>query len=227
MNGVGGESFFYINQEIDHGVVEALRDDMAPWLETHAPITAEHQQRMDSDPLTPRFTIVFDREGYSPDLFEELQQRRIAVLSYHRYPGEDWRAEEFQTQTVTLANGEVVQMNLAERGTRLPHGLWIREVRKRTVRGEQISLISTHGRLETRALAAALFARRAQENYFRYMRQHYALDRLVEVGSEEISDTEVTVNPVWQKLNREVRKQHEALKKPRAQFAAASLTEPV
>jgi len=169
--------------------------------------------------------VIFDREGYSPDLFEALQKRRIAVLSYHRYPGEDWEAREFYSQEVTLANGETVQMSLAERGTRLPKGLWMREVRKLTASGGQISLVSTHGRLEAGVLAAALFARWAQENFFRYMRQHYALDRLVEFGDEAISDTEVAVNPAWQALNREVRKQHEALKKARAQFAAASLTE--
>jgi len=132
---------------------------MVPWLEENAPIAPEHQQRMNRDRLTPRLTMVFDREGYSPELFEELQQRRIAVLSYHRYPGEDWGASEFQTQTVTLANGETTQMNLAERGTRLPKGLWIREVRKLTATGEQISLISTHGRLETGALAAERLSR--------------------------------------------------------------------
>jgi hypothetical protein len=100
-------------------------------------------------------------------------------------------------------------------------------VRKLTDSGKQISLVSTHGRLEAGALAAALFARWAQENYFRYMRQNYALDRLAEFGEEDISDTEVAVNPAWQVLNREVRKQHELLKKTRAQFAAASFTEPV
>jgi len=227
INALDGQPFFYVNQEIDHGLVQALGKDIVPWLETHAPISPEHQQRMENDTLTPRFTVVFDREGYSPDLFEALQARRIAVLSYHRYPGEDWEAREFQSQEVTLSNGERVQMNLAERGTRLPKGLWIREVRKLTASGEQISLVSTHGRLEAGALAAALFARWAQENFFRYMRQNYALDRLVEYGDEDISDTEVAVNTAWQTLNREVRKQHEALKKARAQFAAASLTEPV
>ena len=171
--------------------------------------------------------MVFDREGYSPDLFEALQKRRIAVLSYHRYPGENWEAREFEPKVVTLANGESVQMNLAERGTQLPKGLWIREVRKLTAGGEQISLVSTHGGLEAEALAAALFARWSQENFFRYMRQNYALDRLVEFGAEDISDTEVTVNPAWQVLNRDVRKQHEELQKARAQFAAASLTDPV
>jgi len=225
INALDGQPFFYINQEIDHGLVQALGEEIVPWLETHAPVSPEHQQRMDQDPLTPRFTVIFDREGYSPDLFEALQKRRIAVLSYHRYPGEDWEAREFYSQEVTLANGETVQMSLAERGTRLPKGLWMREVRKLTASGGQISLVSTHGRLEAGVLAAALFARWAQENFFRYMRQHYALDRLVEFGDEAISDTEVAVNPAWQALNREVRKQHEALKKARAQFAAASLTE--
>jgi len=225
INALDGQPFFYINQEIDHGLVQALGEEIVPWLETHAPIRPEHQQRMDQDALVPRFTVVFDREGYSPNLFEALQERRIAVLSYHRYPDEDWKASEFHSQEVTLANGETVEMSLAERGTRLPKGLWIREVRKLTASGAQISLVSTHGRLEAGALAAALFARWSQENFFRYMRQNYALDRLVEYGDEDISDTEVTVNPAWQTLNREVRKQHEALKKARAQFAAASLTE--
>jgi hypothetical protein len=227
INAFDGQPFFYVNQEIDHGLVQALANDIVPWLEEHAPISPEHQQRMDHDALTPRFTIVFDREGYSPDLFEALQKRRIAVLSYHRYPGDDWEAREFQSQSVTLPNGESVQMKLAERGTRLPKGLWIREVRKLTISGEQISLVSTHGRLEAGALAVSLFARWSQENFFRYMRQNYALDRLVEIGAEDISDTEVAVNPAWQVLNREVRKQHEALKRARAQFAATNLTEPV
>ena len=227
INALDGQPFFYVNQEIDHGLVQALENDIVPWLETHAPISPEHQQRMDHDALMPRFTVVFDREGYSPDLFEALQKRRIAVLSYHRYPGENWEAREFEPKVVTLANGESVQMNLAERGTQLPQGLWIREVRKLTAGGEQISLVSTHGGLEAEALAAALFARWSQENFFRYMRQNYALDRLVEFGAEDISDTEVTVNPAWQVLNRDVRKQHEELQKARAQFAAASLTDPV
>lgn len=227
INALDGQPFFYINQEIDHGLVQVLRDQIVPWLEAHEPISPEHRARMEQDPLIPRFTIVFDREAYSPDLFEELEARGIAVLSYHRYPGEDWAAAEFEQQTVTLANGETVEMRLAERGTRLGKGLWIREVRKLTASGEQISLVSTHRRLETGRLAAALFARWSQENFFRYMRQHYALDRIVEYGAEEISDTEFAVNPAWQKLNGEVRKQHQALQKERAQFAAASLTEPV
>jgi hypothetical protein len=227
VNAIDGQPFFYINKEIDHGLVQALREDVIPWVEANAPISAEHQRKMDADPLQPRFTVVFDREGYSPDLFEELQQRRIAVLSYHRYPRGDWEAQEFQEQTVELVNGERVKMKLAERETKLPKGLAIREVRKWSESGEQIAIVSTHRLLDIRALAASLFARWAQENFFRYMRQHYALDALCEFGSEAISDTEITVNPAWRTMNNDVRKRHAALRKERARFAAVSLTEPL
>jgi hypothetical protein len=227
VNVLDGQPLFYLNQEIDHGLVQALREDVIPWVEAHAPVSEEHRQRMEADPLQPRFTVVFDREGYSPDLFEELEQRRIAVLSYHRYPRGDWAVEEFQEQTVNLVNGEQVKMKLAERETRLPKGLAIREVRKLGAQGEQIAIVTTHRRLAMGKVAASLFARWGQENFFRYMRQHYALDALCEFGSEAISDTEITVNPAWRTLNREVRKRHSALRKERARFAAVSLTEPL
>ena len=227
INAMDGQPFVYINQEIDHGLVQALREDVIPWVEAHAAVSAEQQRRMEADPLQPRFTVVFDREGYSPDLFEELQQRRIAVLSYHRYPRGEWAATEFQEHTVELVNGERVPMQLAEREIRLPKGLEIREVRKLSPDGQQISLLTTHWRLKISAVAASLFARWSQENFFRYMRQHYALDALVERGSQAVSDTEVTVNPAWRTLNNEVRKQHVLLRKERARFAAVSLTEPL
>ena len=52
------------------------------------------------------------------------------MLTYHKYPGEDWPREEFAEQSMQLAGGETVAMRLAERGTRLSHGLWVRQVRK-------------------------------------------------------------------------------------------------
>ena len=227
INALDGQPFFYINQEIDHGLVQALRNEVVPWLENNVPSNAENQRRMEADPRVPRFTVVFDREGYSPDLFAELDQRQIAVLSYHRYPAEDWPVEEFQEQALVLSNGETVRLQLAERGTRAPNGLWMREVRKRTGDGHQVALISTNRSLPAGQLAVSLFARWAQENYFRYMRQHYALDRLVEFGSEAISETEVAVNPAWRTLHNDVRKHHAALRTARAQLAGRSLTAPI
>ena len=81
INAMDGRPFLCFNQPVDHGLVAALREDLVPWLEANAPVSAEHQQRMDADPQVPRFTVIFDREGYSPDLFEELWERRIAVIN--------------------------------------------------------------------------------------------------------------------------------------------------
>jgi hypothetical protein len=88
-----------------------MRGEVLPWLEANVSVSAEQKQRMAADSRVPRFTVIFDREGYSPDLFRELQPQRIAALTYHRYPdGEDWRAEEFQEQAVKLVSGETVRM---------------------------------------------------------------------------------------------------------------------
>jgi hypothetical protein len=32
------------------------------------------------------FTVVFDREGYSAEFFAQLLEKRIAVLTYHKFP---------------------------------------------------------------------------------------------------------------------------------------------
>ena len=56
---------------------------------------------------------------------------RIAVLTYHKYPGADWPGSDFTERTVTLANGEETKLSLAERSIVLSNGLAIREVRCR------------------------------------------------------------------------------------------------
>ena len=215
VNALDGQPFFRINKEVDPGLVAMLSNEVAPWLEANAPLSEAQRQQMEADPRVPRFTVVFDREGYSPELFQKLQEKRIAVLTYHRYPGEDWRLEEFRQQTVTLANGEMVEMKLAERGTRLGNHLWTREVRKLTPDGHQVPILSTHFQGDAASQAVRLMARWSQENFFRYMRQHFGLDALAEYGTEPVPATVTVLNPAWRKLDREVRQKHTQLQRYR------------
>jgi len=224
INAMDGQPFCYTNQPVDHGLVAALREDLAPWLEANLVVSAEHQQRMDADPQVPRFTLIFDREGYSPDLFEELWERRIAVITYHRYPKDDWPEEEFREETVELVRGVEVQLKLAEREILLSRKkLPVREVRRLAEGGRQISMVSTHPGGEGQRLAALLFARWSQENYFRYMRQHFGLDALVEYGTEAMPDTVFTVNPVWREINAKVRQKLAQWRRLKAVLGAATL----
>jgi hypothetical protein len=229
VNALDGQPFFYINKEVDHGLVQALREDVLPWLRANVAISAEHQARMEADARVPRFTVVFDREGYSPELFLELEKERVAALTYHRYPKGDWPAEEFQEQTVKLASGETVRMKLAEREAWVGKrpGVAVREIRKLTAEGRQVSIVSTNRLGSGAAQAVALMARWSQENFFKYMREHFGLDALVQYGTEEIPATVTTLNPAWRELNRQVRNQHAELQRCRQRQSSATLSQPL
>jgi hypothetical protein len=74
-------------------------------------------------------------------------------------------------------------------------------------------------------LAASLFARWSQENFFRYMREHYSLDRLIEYGTEPVPDAISVVNPQWRKLDSQIRSQAGKRHRLAAQFGSMSLSE--
>ena len=109
-----------------------------------------------------------------------MKKKRIACLTYHKHPGEDWPRQEFLATSVRLASGQETTMQLAERGTRLSNQLWLREIRKLSPSGRQTAILSTDYQTSAGRLAPAMFARWSQENFFRYMRQSYSLDSLVD-----------------------------------------------
>jgi hypothetical protein len=58
-----------------------------------------------------------------------MKTQQVAVLTYHKYPGEDWLETEFYEHTLILPTGETAQVKLAERGVCLSNKLWVREIR--------------------------------------------------------------------------------------------------
>lgn len=103
--------------------------------------------------------MIFDREGYSPAFFKEMwQAHRIACITYHKFPKAPWPEEHFVETKVEMPSGEILTLKLAEMGS------WIGDV-------------ATHD-------AALIFSRWSQENFFRYMKIHYAIDMVSEYGTE-------------------------------------------
>lgn len=227
VNDALGLPFFAVERPIDHGLLEAIKSDIVPRLLAEVP-NQPSQEELDADPYRCRFVIVFDREGYSPAFFQEMwRTHRIACITYHKFPKENWPECEFVETRVTLPRGESVLLKLAERGSRVGEkklGLWVREVRKLNPSGHQTSLLSTaYGQLAT-ADAAGLFSRWSQENFFRYMMQHYAIDLLSEYQTEEIPDTSrPVVNPRWRELDHRCRSLRTKLQRRQAEFAAHTL----
>jgi hypothetical protein len=225
INAMDGQPFLYVNKEVDPGLIATLTQDVVPWLEANVAKTPEQERRLAEDPRAHWFTLVYDREGYSPELFAKMGKKRIAILTYHKFPQQDWRKEEFQLHSLTLAGGETVTMQLAERGSQLSNKLWLREIRKLTDSGHQTSILTTNFQAPMTTLAVSLFARWSQENFFRYMREHFGLDRLIEYGTEPIPDAVSVVNPAWRKLDGQIRSQAGRRHRLAAQFGALVLSE--
>lgn len=220
VNAMDGQPFFMVNQAVDPGMITVIERDILPQLEQQIP-----NQPDENTSTAHRFTLVFDREGYSPEFFLRMKKRGVACLTYHKFAGEAWPEDEFHACPVRLHRGEVVSMGLAERGTCLSNNLWVREMRKRTARGHQTAVISTDFISELAPLAGSMFSRWSQENYFRYARLHFALDRLAEYSTDTIPDTVKLVNPGWRELDGQVRKAAATLSRLMAKFGATQMTD--
>ena len=226
VNAMDGKPFFVVSQPVDPGMLKAIEHDILPVLEQDVPNQPDAEQ-LAADPRLHRFTMVFDREGYSPDFLARMKDRRIACLTYHKYPGPDWPREEFIAMEIRLPSGHRTTIQLAERGTELRNRLWVREFRKLTESGHQTAILSTDYRASGAELAAAMFSRWSQENFFRYMRQSYRLDGLVDYSVEGIPEATMVVNPAYRTLDGQVRKAVGLLNRQRAEYGAISLEDEI
>ena len=222
VNARDGQPYFVVNQAVDPGLIHVLEGEIMPRLDREIACQPS-PEALAADPKLHRYTLVFDREGYSPDFMSRAKAKRVACLTYHKHPGARWDDVEFFTCTVSLASGDIVSMDLAERGSALTNGLWVREVRKRSEGGHQTAMISTDYRTPTTKLAADMFARWSQENFFKYAREHFGLDRLADYRTEAIPDTIKVINPEYREVESKIRSGASKLSRQLAQFGSINL----
>jgi len=226
VNAADGQPFFVVHRPVDPGLLKVLEEEILPRLEQEVP-NQPTAEALVADPTLDKFIVVFDREGYSPAGLQRMKERRIGCLTYHKHPGPDWPETEFQICTVKLAHGNQEELKLAERRTKLSNGLEVREIRHWDATGQQTAMLATTERLSREVAAAGVFGRWSQENFLKYMREHYALDRLVSYQVEKMDETTQVVNPAWRKLDRAVRSLSAKLHPRLARFGAMNLVEPI
>ncbi len=210
VNDAIGQPFFVVEKQIDHGMLEALRTDIIPRLLKDIP-NQPSDDELEANPDLHRFIIVFDREGCSPAFFKKVwDDHRIACMTYRKNKTPDWPESDFHEVSAKTPSGEPITLNMAEKETPFGTGadsIRVREIRKRTERGKQTSIVTTAKTINAEILAPHMFARWGQENFFGYSMHHFGIDQLMEYGSEEFPDTETVVNPRWRTLDRQRRKQ--------------------
>lgn len=159
------------------------------------------KDELDQNPHLCTFKMVFDREGYSPDFIKEMwQEHRVACQTYHKYPKDNWAEEEFSECTITRFHSGENTMMLAERGVYLGGKVWVREIRRMKASGHQTSLVSTDFTQDYGVLAADMFDRWTQENFFSYAMSHLGIDKMVTYEMEEVDPQTLVTNPRYRQL---------------------------
>lgn len=153
----------------------------------------------------PIFTLVFDREAYEPKWFiKPWEQYRVAVITYRKNVADKWDDSSFYSVDTQIYNNTVT-MQICEMGTLL-NGHWFREIRERSENGHQASVMTTHPGLLTQETAIKMFSRWKQENFFKYARENFDLDRMIEYGTQPVDQKATIVNPEYKTLTYQLKK---------------------
>ena len=83
VNAMDGQPFMVVNKAVDPGLIKVIENDILPELATRVPPQAERTAASTKFPY--KFTLVFDREGYSPEFMARMKAQQVAVLTYHKY----------------------------------------------------------------------------------------------------------------------------------------------
>ena len=206
VNNADGLPYFFVTGEVNEKLQEMITTQLAPRLLelTEGRVS---QDELDADESLPRFTLVFDREAYSPPFFKQLWDCfRIAVITYRKNVKDKWDEKDFSDHKV--GTDVETDMKLCEKQVEL-NGVELREVRRLTDTGHQTSVITTNYKISTALIAFYMFSRWTQENFFRYMRQEYDIDRIMQYGVEELDQAIMVVNREYSNMTYQLKKLRE------------------
>ena len=165
-----------------------------------------------------RVTMVFDREGWSPKWFKELYESGFDVLNYRKGKYRQWPRKLFK-KVQGQVEGRKVEYELAEKkAVRVQPGFTMREVRRLRCGDRQTAILTTRKKMPILQVAWRMFERWRQENFFRYMREHFALDALVSRHVEPVEPDRMIPNPKLRKLEKKIAKKRSQLRKLEAKY---------
>jgi len=157
-----------------------------------------------------RCTFVFDRGGYSPQVFAEIVAAGFDLLTYYKGAWTRSAVNTFNTVDFTAPDGSSHSYQLAERPIDLPvpgqHAtteqdattastLTLRLVVRRSPDGHQTPILTNRTDLSQGEITYRMSARWRQENYFKYGREHFALDALDSHADQPDDLTRLVPNP--------------------------------
>lgn len=216
VNNADGLPYFFVTGQVNEKLQEALVQEVIPRL-NRLPMAGRSADELEADPQLPRYTLVFDREAYSPKLFGRLWDiHRVSIITYRKNVKDKWEESEFTEYEIETETGTTTML-LHEKEIELD-GVKMREIRKLNDNGHQTSVLTTNWKLPLTLIARYMFARWKQENFFRYMRQEYDLDKIFQYGVEELDESIKVVNREYSNLTYHIKKTREKIARRRAKL---------
>jgi transposase len=169
-----------------------------------------------------KVTIVFDRGGWSPQLFAAMIKDGFDVLTYRKGHCRRINERRFIRRRAKL-DGRLVEYLLHDQPVRFLKGrLRLRQVTRLCDDGHQTNVITSRWDLRDIEVAYRMFERWRQENYFKYMREEFLLDALVDYQIEPEDPTRTIPNPERRALDKEIRAARADLARLEREFGAAA-----
>jgi len=173
-----------------------------------------------------RVTVVFDRGGYSPKLFAQILDQGFDLLTYRKGKARRIAPQRFLRRRAKL-DDRWVSYDLDDRAVRLLKGkLRLRQVTRQSEDGHQTQVLTSRWDLRDIEVAYRMFERWRQENFFKYMRQEFLLDALVDYQIEPDDPTRTVPNPERRALDKDIRAARVELAKLEQRFGAAAADNP-
>lgn len=151
-----------------------------------------------------RVTIVFDRGGWSPKLFQHMIGEGFDLLTYRKGKTRHINERRFVHRRARL-DGQWVSYDLHEQPVRFLRGkLRLRPITRLCDNGHQTQIITNRSDLRDIEIAWRMFERWRQENFFKYMREEFLLDALVDYRIEAEDPTRTVPNPQRRALEQQI-----------------------
>jgi len=174
-----------------------------------------------------RVTVVFDRGGYSPRLFQKLIVEGFDILTYRKGRFPRVSKKRFQEHRAVIEGREVTYV-LADQGVLLLGGkLRLRQVTVLSEDGNhQTAILTSRRDLSAVEVAYRMFERWRQENFFKYLREEYALDVLVDYSVVPDDPDRDVPNPALAALDAKLREARAELSQLQAKYGWEALVNP-
>jgi transposase len=173
-----------------------------------------------------RPTIIFDRGGWSPKLFAELVEAGFDIATYRKGPKPVEPRSAFVAHRHLDEAGRAHDYLLADRNVRIPYDAKKRYFACRQITrlqdGHQTQVLTTRADPDPAPVAHGMFSRWRQENFFRYMRAHFALDGLDSYATVADDMTRAVPNPAKRNASKAVAEAKAAITTAEAGYGRAA-----